>query len=93
MTFRRFGELTERFGRTISADFHRSFGRNFGFGRTLDNGNTIWGLGCYQKYHPLARGLRATPSALGLRDGIFDTTLAPIWYFYITFISNEITEV
>ena len=24
----------------------------------------------------------ATPSALGLRDGIFDTTLAPIWYFY-----------
>ena len=24
---------------------------------------------------------RASPSALGLRDGIFDTTLAPIWYY------------
>ena len=27
---------------------------------------------------------RASPSALGLRDGIFDATLGPIWYYYST---------
>ena len=41
--------------------------------------NTIWARGWYQKYHPAAQGLRAKPEARGLRDGIFDTTLAPIW--------------
>ena len=35
LPFRYFGRLTERFGRTISANFDRSYGRNFGFGRTL----------------------------------------------------------
>ena len=36
---------------------------------------------------------RASPSALGLRDGIFDTTLAPIWYFYNNFwVAHEITK-
>ena len=33
--FRCFGRLTERFGRNVSAVFHRNFGRTFGFGRTL----------------------------------------------------------
>ena len=29
-----------------------------------------------------AQGLRAKPEARGLRDGIFDATQGPIWYFY-----------
>ena len=36
MPIRRFGGLTEWFGRTDSAEIGRSFGRSFGFGRTLD---------------------------------------------------------
>ena len=35
LPFRRFGGLTKRFGWTISANFNRSFGRNFSFGHTL----------------------------------------------------------
>ena len=34
-SFGSFGGLTERFGRTISADLTEKFGRNFGSGRTL----------------------------------------------------------
>ena len=34
------------------------------------------------KIPPAAQGLRAKPEARGLRDGIFDTTQAPIWYFH-----------
>ena len=34
------------------------------------------------KIQPAAQGLRAKPEARGLRDGIFDTTQAPIWYFH-----------
>ena len=44
--------------------------------------NTIWARGWHQKYHPTAQGLRAKPEARGLRDGIFDATQGPIWYFY-----------
>ena len=44
--------------------------------------NTIWARGWHQKYHPAAQGLRAKPEARGLRDGIFDATQGPIWYFY-----------
>ena len=35
-SFGSFGGLTERFGRTISADLTEKFGRNFGSGRTLN---------------------------------------------------------
>ena len=45
--------------------------------------NTIWARGWHQKYHPPAQGLRAKPEARGLRDGIFDATQGPIWYFYL----------
>ena len=44
--------------------------------------NTIWARGWHQKYHPTAQGLRAKPEARGLRDGIFDATQGPIWYYY-----------
>ena len=42
----------------------------------------MWAQGWHQKYHPTAQGLRAKPEARGLRDGIFDATQGPIWYFY-----------
>ena len=44
--------------------------------------NTIWARGWHQKYHSAAQGLRAKPEARGLRDGIFDATQGPIWYYY-----------
>ena len=39
-----------------------------------------YSLKVLSQYH-----MGASSSALGLRDGIFDTTLNPIWYFYNTF--------
>ena len=35
LVIRRFGNLDRSFGRTDSAEIDRSFGRSFGFGRTL----------------------------------------------------------
>ena len=52
----------------------------------------MYSLSVLYKYHMGARvvskipsaaqGLRAKPEARGLRDGIFDATQGPIWYFY-----------
>ena len=42
-----FRRLTERFGRNISADFDRNFGRNFGFGRTLEGTIDIPNIPCH----------------------------------------------
>ena len=38
-----FGNLDRSFGRSSSAEIHRSFGRSFGFGRTLETKEADFG--------------------------------------------------